>query len=234
MDIKERPSPNRGARPADVAVDMVVLHYTGMQSAAAAIDRLCDPQAAVSAHYVVEEDGAVWRLVPEHQRAWHAGESCWAGARNINDRSIGIEMVNPGHEFGYRAFPEAQMAALETLLDDILLRHGIAPARVVGHADVAPKRKQDPGELFDWRRLAARGLAIWPLEISAPPGSVDMRTALNVIGYDAEAALADVIAAFQRRFVPDGVSGVADDRTAAAAAAVAALCVAMGITSGPA
>ena len=134
------------------AIDMLVLHYTGMPTGAAAIARLCDPAAKVSAHYTVDEDGTVYAHVPEARRAWHAGVSHWAGAGNINSRSIGIEIVNPGHEFGYRAFPDAQIAALITLCHGILLRHPIPSWRVLGHSDVAPARKEDPGELFPWKR----------------------------------------------------------------------------------
>ena len=156
------PSPNHGERPAGVAVDLVVLHYTGMETAGAALARLCDPAARVSAHYLIDEDGQVFRLVGEERRAWHAGVSCWAGEADVNDRSIGVELANPGHEFGYSPFPEPQLGALEFLLGDILQRRRIHPKRVVGHSDVAPLRKRDPGELFPWRRLAAKGLAYWP------------------------------------------------------------------------
>src|SRR3954463_4151450 len=131
MQILPRPSPNHDAR--DAAIDMLVLHYTGMQSAAAALERLCDPAAKVSAHYTVDEDGTVYAHVPEDRRAWHAGLSHWAGATDINAHSIGIEIVNPGHEFGYRAFPEAQIAVLIELAQGILARHPIMPARVLGH-----------------------------------------------------------------------------------------------------
>jgi N-acetylmuramoyl-L-alanine amidase len=164
-DIRERPSPNhdsRGEPPHMRPIDMLVLHYTGMQSAAAALDRLCDATAQVSAHYVVEEDGTPWRLVPEARRAFHAGVSCWHGESSLNHVSIGIEIVNPGHEWGYRPFPDPQMAALEELCRDILSRHPIPPYRVVGHSDIAPDRKADPGELFDWPRLARAGIGLWP------------------------------------------------------------------------
>jgi N-acetylmuramoyl-L-alanine amidase len=202
---------------------MVILHYTGMKTGRAALDRLCDPEAKVSAHYLIDEDGTTWQMVEENRRAWHAGFSHWSGAANINDRSIGIEIVNPGHEFGYRAFPEEQMAAVEELLAQILERHRVSPARVVGHSDIAPTRKQDPGELFDWKRLADKGLSIWPAEPAAPIKQADARHYLSEIGYDAEAPLADVVTAFQRRFVPADVSGALDDKTRAVIAAVHAL-----------
>ena len=210
-------------RPSGITVDMVILHYTGMKTGRAALDRLCDPEAKVSAHYLIDEDGTTWQMVEENRRAWHAGFSHWSGAANINDRSIGIEIVNPGHEFGYRAFPEEQMAAVEELLAQILERHRVSPARVVGHSDIAPTRKQDPGELFDWKRLADKGLSIWPAEPAAPIKQADARHYLSEIGYDAEAPLADVVTAFQRRFVPADVSGALDDKTRAVIAAVHAL-----------
>ncbi|MEE8516213.1 MAG: N-acetylmuramoyl-L-alanine amidase [Alphaproteobacteria bacterium] len=172
----EHPSPNHGPRSLGARVDMVVIHYTGMETAEAALARMCDAQAKVSAHYMIGEDGTVWRLVAEADRAWHAGESRWAGHRNINDISIGIELVNPGHEFGYRPFTPAQMAALIGLGREIVARHPIPPARVLGHSDVAPQRKQDPGELFDWAALAEAGLGLWPVETHGrlwpadPPG----------------------------------------------------------------
>jgi len=163
MGILERPSPNFTERRGVDRPDMVVLHYTGMGSAEAAIERLCDPGPEVSAHYLIAEDGAVTRMVAEEMRAWHAGASRWGGIRDVNSHSIGIELANPGHHLGYPPFPEPQMAALEDLLTGILNRWNIAPERVVGHEHVAPGRKIDPGEKFDWRRLARQGLAAWPI-----------------------------------------------------------------------
>ena len=213
MMLIDRASPNFGPRPAAAAIDTVVLHYTGMRTAAAAIERLCDPESEVSAHYAIDEVGEVLRLVDESLRAWHAGRSSWRGDTDINDRSIGIELVNPGHEFGYRAFPELQMAALEALLGDIIRRHDIPQTRVLGHSDIAPTRKRDPGELFDWRRLAKKGLAIWPdaEDAGEPPG--DTRAMLTAIGYDADAPLASVVTAFQRRFAQHAVTGEPDPET---------------------
>lgn len=223
MDILKRPSPNVNDRPAGTAIDMVILHYTGMKTGAAALDRLCDPDARVSAHYLVEEDGNIWQMVEDSQRAWHAGLSHWSGATDINDRSIGIEIVNPGHEFGYRVFPDAQIRAVEALLAQIIERHQILPARVVGHSDIAPTRKQDPGELFNWKRLADKGLSVWPETPGNAIDPADARRYLSEIGYDPEAPLADVVTAFQRRFVPAGVSGTLDEDTLAMIAAVHAL-----------
>ena len=163
----ERPSPNQDER-GGAAIDMLVLHYTGMPTAEAALERLCDPQARVSAHYAIDEGGTIHALVPEARRAWHAGISFWAGARDINARSIGIELVNPGHEFGYRIFAEAQIVALTGLCQEILARHAIVPWRVLGHSDVAPDRKEDPGELFPWKSLAETGIGLWPVESDDP------------------------------------------------------------------
>ena len=147
---------------------MVILHYTGMQSGQAAIDRLRDPEARVSAHYVVEEDGRLFRLVDEERRAWHAGKSFWKGETDINACSIGVEIVNPGHEFGYRAFPDAQIETVIRLLDDIRGRWSIENTRILGHSDVAPARKEDPGELFPWKRLAEQGHGLWFEPVPAP------------------------------------------------------------------
>ncbi len=210
---------------------MLVLHYTGMQSAAAALDRLCDPAARVSAHYLVEEDGTLWRLVPEARRAFHAGVSYWQGERDLNFVSIGVEIVNPGHEWGYRPFPEAQMAAVERLCCHLLSRYRIPPHRVVGHSDIAPDRKADPGELFDWPRLARAGIGLWP--IPAPGlarrrgrgvGVIERASALADlarIGYCVSSAGETVaLAAFQRRFRPERWDGRLDGETCARLGAV--------------
>ena len=223
--IVDSPSPNHDARPAGTAVDILLLHYTGMQSAAAALERLRDPAAEVSAHWLVEEDGTVHRLVDEARRAWHAGRASWAGATDINARSVGIEIVNPGHEFGYRRFPVPQMASVAALAGAILARHPIPPARVLGHSDVAPDRKEDPGELFDWAALAAAGIGIWPAIAPPPPGYAppplaELQAALAGIGYAVEthgrmdAATRAVILAFQRRWLPAGLTGARDPATA--------------------
>ncbi|HUF56074.1 MAG TPA: N-acetylmuramoyl-L-alanine amidase [Thermohalobaculum sp.] len=161
LSIDDRPSPNHNARADGARPDIVVLHYTGMESAEAAVGRLVDPDSGVSAHYVLMQDGRVLRLVEEERRAWHAGDSHWGGTDHVNSRSIGIEIVNRGHDFGYEPFPEPQMAALERLLGGLLERWSIPAERVVGHACVAPGRKIDPGEKLDWRRLARGGLSIW-------------------------------------------------------------------------
>lgn len=236
------PSPNHDARPDLVPIDVLVLHYTGMRSGAEALDRLRDPAAKVSSHYLVEEDGRVFALVAETRRAWHAGLSWWRGHAGLNDRSIGIEIVNPGHEWGYRDFPEVQIGALIPLCHAILSRHPIPPRNVVAHSDVAPARKQDPGELFPWARLAAAGIGLWPGEAPAaadevPPiapgdagdGVRALRATLRRIGYQvapegpADAALATVLSAFQRHWAPHRTDGVADGRTRWAAGRVAAM-----------
>jgi N-acetylmuramoyl-L-alanine amidase len=213
MKWVDRPSPNRDSR-GSAPVDMLVLHYTGMPSGEAALARLCDPAAKVSAHYMIDEDGTIYALVPEGERAWHAGVSYWAGARDINARSIGIELVNPGHEFGYRAFPQVQIAALTELAKAILARHPIPAWRVLGHSDVAPMRKDDPGELFPWKELAEEGIGLWPGE-DADPGEAEVAELLARYGYDPEARLEKTVTAFQRHFRPTRVDGMADAETRA-------------------
>lgn len=217
----ERPSPNHDTR-GGVGIDMLVLHYTGMRSGAAALTRMCDPAARVSAHYMIDEDGTIYTIVPEGRRAWHAGISYWAGARDINARSIGIELVNPGHEFGYRAFPEAQIAALTELARGILGRHAIPVWRVLGHSDVAPMRKEDPGELFPWERLAGEGIGLWPAK-APDPGEAKVAELLTLIGYDPDAPLEKTVTAFQRHFRSARVDGMADPETRALLAGLMAL-----------
>jgi N-acetylmuramoyl-L-alanine amidase len=221
MRVIDAPSPNHDDRPAGAPVDMLILHYTGMRSGAAAIDRLCDPAAKVSAHYVVEEDGRVFRLVPEARRAWHAGISHWRGLSGLNARSIGIEVVNPGHEHGYRPFAALQMAALCDLCRGILGRHPIPAWNVVGHSDVAPDRKEDPGEFFDWEGLAANGVGLWPRRSGRDDG--DALGLLGAIGYRTDLPLPVLLRAFQRHWRPARVDGMADAETLARLHAVAAL-----------
>ncbi|HEX4174032.1 MAG TPA: N-acetylmuramoyl-L-alanine amidase [Acetobacteraceae bacterium] len=207
---------------------MLILHYTGMRSAQEAIDRLRDPLARVSAHYVVDQDGAVLRLVPEERRAFHAGVSYWRGHRALNARSIGIEMVSPGHEWGYRDFPVLQVAAVCDLCLAILARHPIPPRNVVAHSDVAPERKQDPGEKFDWKGLAENGVGLWPENACGRDAGISsmqqVRTALAEIGYDvndaSDAALTAVLRAFQRHWRQEAVTGEADPGTLARLASV--------------
>jgi N-acetylmuramoyl-L-alanine amidase len=225
----EAPSPNFDLRTAPP--DMLVLHYTGMQTGEAALARLVDPDAKVSAHYLVEEDGRVFRLVPEERRAWHAGVSSWQGTSDCNGASIGVEIVNPGHEFGYRPFPEAQVEAVIALTEDIRSRWTIPDSRIVGHADIAPARKQDPGELFPWKRLAEAGHGLWSEPPPAPgaalaegdegPGVLVLQGGLARLGYDQartgryDASTALAITAFQRHWRPERVDGSADGETRA-------------------
>jgi N-acetylmuramoyl-L-alanine amidase len=216
----DAPSPNHDARPEGTPVDMLILHYTGMRTGEEAIARLRDPAAKVSAHYVVEEDGAVFALVPEARRAWHAGVSHWRGHANLNARSIGIEIVNPGHEHGYRAFPALQMAALCDLCLGILGRHPIPARNVLAHSDVAPDRKEDPGELFDWAGLAKNGVGFWPSVEGPASGSA--AALLARIGYRADLPLGTLIRAFRRHWMPQRLDGPVDAATLARLNAVAA------------
>jgi N-acetylmuramoyl-L-alanine amidase len=235
--IREHRSPNFGPRKADhgtVGIRHLLIHYTGMKTPGEALARLCAADSGVSAHYLVDEDGTIYGLIDDNDRAWHAGVGFWAGTRDINSTSIGIEVVNPGHEYGYRPFPAIQIEAVIDLAQDIVRRHGIAATAVLGHSDIAPSRKQDPGELFPWAELAARGIGIWPTEMgtSSPSTTVDW-SALSRIGYavpngpgadilDPASGAQDVITAFQRRFRPSKVDGLIDPETAARITAVAA------------
>ena len=212
LDVRELLSPNQDNRPAGVPIDMLILHYTGMRTAGEAIDRLRDPIARVSSHYVVDEDGAIFRLVPEERRAFHAGVSHWRGHSDLNGRSIGIEIVNPGHEWGYRDFPALQMAAVCDLCLEILARHAIPARNVVAHSDVAPDRKEDPGEKFDWQGLAANGVGLWPKGDDVDPAA-DVRAALADIGYRVDLDLPVVLRAFQRHWRQELITGEPDAGT---------------------
>jgi N-acetylmuramoyl-L-alanine amidase len=222
------PSPNHDERK--TPIDMLLLHYTGMESPDAALARLCNETAKVSAHYFVDEDGAIIQLVPEAQRAWHAGISSWFGATDINSCSIGIEIVNPGHDFGYPDFPGVQIEAVTALCRDIVKRQRIPTARVLAHSDVAPARKNDPGEKFPWDRLAAAGVGLWvdPTVVVPGPeldpgdqgGAITMiQQMLKDFGYGIEVTgtfdetTTTVVTAFQRHFRPARVDGIADHST---------------------
>lgn len=211
-------SPNHDARPEGIAVDMLLLHYTGMRTADEALARLTDPAAKVSAHYTIGRDGRVFRHVPEDRRAWHAGVAWWAGSPDVNARSIGIELVNPGHEFGYIPFTDEQIEVLIALAKVIMARHPVMPRYVVGHSDVAPARKQDPGELFPWRMLSQFGIGMWPVSVQTQLGW-PIEQALVRFGYgvqpDVDVPLEKVIAAFQRHFRPACINGIADAETCA-------------------
>lgn len=221
----ESPSPNFNERRHPL--DMLVLHYTGMADGPSALARMRDPEAEVSAHYMVEEDGSVHVLVPEAARAWHAGRSQWQGDEDLNSRSIGIEIVNGGHDFGLPAFPERQIDAVIALCLDVLGRWDIPQTRIVGHSDIAPERKDDPGERFPWRRLAEAGIGLWPREAAgAGANPEDPRRALREIGYrpgEREEQFASVLRAFQRRWRQGEISGVADEETLEVLGAVAEL-----------
>lgn len=222
--IIERPSPNHDARPDGTAVDILLLHYTGMQTAEDALHRLTDPDAKVSAHYLIDEDGLCYRMVDEARRAWHAGVASWQGATDINARSIGIELVNPGHQFGYRTFPNAQIDSLTRLAKAILARHPIPAHRVLAHSDVAPDRKEDPGELFDWETLARSGIGLWPVLTTTAREIMDFQEAMRLLSEIGYAAPEDtlmsqparsVLLAFQRRWMPHDITGALTPETAA-------------------
>jgi N-acetylmuramoyl-L-alanine amidase len=226
-----RPSPNHGERKNGANIDMLVLHYTGMQDAAAAIKHLCHPGTDVSAHYVVLEDGHIVQCVPEARRAWHAGQAFWNGETDINSCSIGIEIANPGHDYGYPDFPRRQIAAVTALCRSILTRHRIRPDRVLGHSDVSPTRKRDPGEKFPWHILHGSGIGLWvtpapptpdgPLHVlgEVSPMISESQALLARYGYGIgspsymDGATRDAVAAFQRHFRPQRVDGVLDTST---------------------
>ncbi|RIJ23795.1 N-acetylmuramoyl-L-alanine amidase [Henriciella barbarensis] len=221
MKIKRLSSPNFNDREAPL--DMLVLHYTGMETGDAAIERLCDKDAGVSAHYVVRENGEILQLVDEDKRAWHAGVSSWQGDEDLNSRSIGIEIINGGHDWpasdgSLPDYPDAQIEAVIALSKAIIARWDIPADRIVGHSDIAPARKADPGEHFPWQRLAEAGIGIWPKEVDAPDRPAE--TSLRAIGYDVNDPAA-AITAFQRRWLPARVDGIESAEVRALAAAVA-------------
>jgi len=212
------PSPNFNKRRGPIRY--VVLHYTGMKTGEAALDRLRDKEASVSSHYLVEEDGRLFQLVDEHHRAWHAGRGYWRGEGDLNSASIGIEIVNPGHEFGFPDYPDAQIVIVIALVRDILARYGLPPEAVIGHSDLAPGRKIDPGEKFPWDRLAREGCAaaLPDEEAEGEPAAL-----LKQIGYSLEPGLKPVVEAFQRRWRPSRVDGALDAETRALIERVASL-----------
>jgi N-acetylmuramoyl-L-alanine amidase len=232
MQIIAHPSPNFDSRNA-VSPTLLIMHYTGMENGPAAIARLSEPAAKVSSHYVVEEDGRVYFLVDEANRAWHAGVSSWRGLTNLNAHSIGIEIVNPGHEYGYRPFPQAQMQSVLELAKAITSRHAIAPRNIIGHSDIAPMRKIDPGELFDWEWLASNAIGQQVPHVDIDPYAAQLWTGdsgasvrqlqqqlkhygygIDITGiYDTQTEI--VVSAFQRHFRRSLVTGIADAQTQA-------------------
>ncbi|MGB7099282.1 MAG: N-acetylmuramoyl-L-alanine amidase [Xanthobacteraceae bacterium] len=226
-----RPSPNHDERGGGRSPDMIVLHYTGMQDADAALDRLCDPLSKVSAHYLVFEDGRVVQMVQESRRAWHAGQSFWAGETDLNSCSIGVEIVNPGHDYDYPDFPKRQIAAATALCRGISTRNTIPPPRVLAHSDIAPSRKRDPGEKFPWRTLYDSGIGHWVKPAPIAEGNrvlalgdrddavTALQESLSQYGYGVtvngtyDSVTHDVVAAFQRHFRPERVDGVGDQST---------------------
>lgn len=224
------PSPNFEPRKGGLTPDLLLLHYTGMESAEGALHWLTAPESKVSCHYLIDEDGRITQMVPEEMRAWHAGLSHWAGEDDINSCSIGIEIHNPGHELGYLDFPQAQMEAVEALCLDIVNRRGIRPARVLAHSDVAPGRKADPGEKFDWKRLAEAGVGLWTepepvhgddgLDVGAEGAEVaKLQARLRQLGYSVQTSglydeqTAKTVAAFQQHWRQEKVDGKADRST---------------------
>ena len=210
MRCREVPSPNFNERL--LPISMIVLHYTGMKTAQEALDRLCDPAAEVSCHYFVDEDGTITRLVADDKRAWHAGAAHWRDVTDVNSASVGIEIVNPGHDHGYRAFPDVQVEAVIRLVAHLKDRYEITRGNIVGHSDVAPLRKRDPGELFPWHRLARLRLALpRPTKNLVDPmwGEAAFCLALERFGYDVSDRMAAIMA-FQRRFRPELIDGEMD------------------------
>lgn len=230
VGAKVRPSPNFGERKGGKPVDMLVLHYTGMETGAAAEDWLCNIESEVSSHYLIHEDGRIIQMVPEAARAWHAGASQWMGEGDLNSRSIGIEIVNKGHPAGCPPFPDIQMQKVIALCQDIIDRWRIPPTRILGHSDIAPGRKIDPGEAFDWKRLFGEGIGHWvePHPISGgrffaigeegQPIEA-LQAMLAMYGYPIaingvfDEAMKVVVEAFQRHFRPAQVDGVVDVST---------------------
>ena len=215
----QSPSPNFNDRREKLR--FIVLHYTGMETGAIALERMCDAEAQVSAHYMVKEDGRVFQLVDEDKRAWHAGVASWQGVTDINSASIGIEIVNGGHDFGLPDFPNVQIDAVIALVKGVMGRHGIVARDVIGHSDIAPGRKQDPGEKFPWEELAESGVALSIPAIGSERASIDdVEAKLSSIGYGVDTGLQAVLEAFQRRYRPAKTDGVLDDETAALIASV--------------
>ncbi len=224
LHLLQSPSPNHDARKGGKKPTLIILHYTGMPEAEDARQRLCDPASKVSAHYLIERNGQIWQLVGESERAWHAGVGAWQSETDINSVSIGIELVNRGHQWGYQTFPDLQIDAATALLRDIQQLYTIPAGNILGHSDIAPQRKEDPGEFFPWQRLAQCGLGLWPSTVMTGGSLMDYgeaRRLLRSIGYDCadsgeyDLPLRRVLLAFQRHWLPHHLSGLADGHTAA-------------------
>ncbi len=218
MKFIDCPSPNFNERAQDSAIDKLVLHYTGMHNTEISLARMSDSGSKVSSHYLINEVGMVYQLVNEDKRAWHAGTSYWAGQTDINSQSIGIELQNPGHEWGYQDFPDAQIGALVDLAASIVNRYNISAKQILGHSDIAPERKLDPGELFPWGRIATQNIGFWPmvelidtLHVSSEDS---IRMNLSLIGYNPKASFVATVTAFQRHFRPTKADGIVDTETA--------------------
>ena len=219
--INYYPSANFNERIAEgtgpVKIDILVIHYTGMLPENSALDWLCNPESKVSAHYLIDEKGSIFNLVPVLMRAWHAGKSYWRGATDINSRSIGIELVNPGHDFGYRDFSLNQVNSLIYLANKLLLQYTIPPRNVLGHSDISPSRKIDPGERFPWKKLAEQGIGLWPNQKKSNNTEMSNKNfikILNSYGYDTDNnSLSDLVTAFQRHFRPELCDGIVDKET---------------------
>lgn len=227
-----RVSPNFGTRDAALPIDMLIMHYTGMHTAQAAVDWLCSKESEVSCHYLIDEDGSILQMVPETKRAWHAGKSSWQGISDINSRSLGIEIVNRGHHFDYPEFPDAQIEAVIALARDVIERHNMANHQVLAHSDIAPGRKPDPGEKFPWARLYEAGVGLWVAEATSPDMQVlqlgdngeavaSFQTLLSNYGYGVAISgefcrqTMDCVIAFQRHFRQSRVDGMVDSGTLA-------------------
>ena len=191
-------------------LDAIIIHYTGMQNSESALNYLCNKKSEVSSHYFINEEGQIFQLVDDFNIAWHAGVSKWLKRKNLNATSIGIELVNPGHEHGYKVFSEKQYESLEQLIKLLFSKYNIKKDWVLGHSDIAPSRKLDPGENFDWHRLARKGLSIWPDKIFSVPDDLKsnqlLHNLLSDIGYDVKNYFKPSLIAFKRRFIPKDIS----------------------------
>ena len=223
MDIISHPSPNYNERANAQAPSYIMLHYTGMKTSKAALERLCDPHSNVSAHYTIDEDGTIYEHVAPEMRAWHAGAGYWRGLTDMNSAAIGIELVNPGHEFGYHPYPDAQIDKLISLLHALKARFSIPPENIIAHSDYAPQRKEDPGELFPWAKLAAEGGGVWPQITQEDMDRIknwDLDAYVNAAhsyGYDPNVGYEYVLRAFERHFAPELILGTSQDEGVARA-----------------